>query len=756
MQYLKRRLVPIVIGLALVLAMLLIQFGDQSSLADLPQRLELLAFDARLNLVSSFGPTNDSAKVVIVDIDERSLREHGRWPWSRAKVAEMVDRLTKDGAAVIAFDVMFSEPEQNPVTEVSGVLREKGGESRLLADELGQFTELFDRDRRFSETLAGKAVVLGYAFYPGTNNRAGSLPGPLSVTNQQVVAHSSLTDIPGYNANLPALAKAASGSGFFSLQPDIDGVVRRAPLVVRHQNRLYASLGLEVLRQYLLVDSFTLRTSKINGVETVEAIVINGFGSIPLDAQGQMIVPYRGPKGSYPYISASDVLNGTIKKQVEGAIVLVGTTAPGLFDLRSTPVQAVYPGVEIHANLIDSILAKRFIEQPAWARGADFVVALVVGLVLALALPFFSPMIQIPATLLVAGGVAALNFMEWRQGLVLSLAMPLLLVALLATFNLAYGFLVESRSRRQLKEMFGQYVPPQIVQEMSENPKNYGFEGETRELTVLFADIRGFTTLSERLTAAELKRMLNRFFTPMTRVIFETRGTIDKYVGDMIMAFWGAPVSDPAHATQAIEAALRMLAETERLKREFLAENLPEVNIGIGCNTGPMNVGDMGSEYRRSYTVLGDSVNLGSRLEGTTKYYGVGLVVGETTRAQAGDAFVFRELDLVRVKGKAQAIRVYQPVCRAGEVNEELIRELETYHQALADFRARRWQAAQESFIALQAAYPGRHVYDLYLERIVHLAAADRARRGTGSMSGRRSKDGVTAKNHWQESLGSR
>lgn len=725
MHYLRRRFVPIALGLCLVMAMLWIQFGSYSYLADLPQRLKLLDFDVRLNQFGVYGPTNNSAKVAIVDIDERSLREHGRFPWSRAKMAEMVERLTNAGAAVIAFDVMFSEPELNPVAEVSGVLRKRGGESRVLADELGQFTELFDYDRYFAETLAGKAVVLGYAFYPGSGQRAGALPAPLAMTNQQVVAHSSLIAMPGYNANLPALAGAASGSGFFSLEPDIDGVVRRAPLVVRHQDRLYASLVIEVLRQYLLVDTFTLRTARIEGVETVEALDIDGFGSIPLDAQGQMIVPYRGPKGTFPYISASDVLGGDLKKQVEGAIVLVGTTAPGLFDLRSTPVQAVYPGVEIHANLIDAILAKRFLEQPAWARGADFVVSLVAGLVLALALPFFAPLIQILSTLAVAGAVAGLNFVVWRHGLVLALALPLIMVSLLATCNLAYGFLFESRSRRQLKAMFGQYVPPQIVQKMSENPKDYGFEGETRELTVLFADIRGFTTLSEGLTAAELKRLLNRFFTPMTRVIFETRGTIDKYVGDMIMAFWGAPVSDAGHATQAIEAALRMLKETERLKREFLAERLPEVNIGIGCNTGPMNVGDMGSEYRRSYTVLGDAVNLGSRLEGTTKYYGVGLVVGETTRAQAGEAFVFRELDLVRVKGKAQAIRVYQPVCRAGEVTDELVQELESYHQALADFRARHWQTAKEAFTSLQQCYPGRHVYDLYLERIAHLSVAD-------------------------------
>lgn len=726
MQYLRRRIVPILIGISLLFGMLWIQFRDHRLLGDLPQRVELLSFDVRLLRTHGlFVHKNTMAPVVIVDIDEPSLREHGRFPWSRAKVANMVERLAEAGAAVIAFDIMFSEPELNPAAEVAAGLQGQGEGSAQLAAELTQFEGLFDSDQRFAETLAGKAVVLGYTFYHQEENRAGTLPEPLTLSNQEVLPQTSMVPMTGYNANLPGLAKAASGGGFFSLIPDLDGVVRRAPLVVRHHDRLYASLGLEALRQYLLVDSVSLRTSLIKGVETVEGIAIEGFGTIPLDAQGQMIVPYQGPQGSFPYISASDVLAGRLDGAVEGAIVLVGTTAPGLFDLRSTPVQAVYPGVEIHANVIDAILSQRFLRQPAWALGADFVITITVGLLMALILPALAPVMQLLTTLLMTAGLTALNLLFWRQGLVLALAMPLVLIALLATANMGYGFLVESKSRRRLKEMFGQYVPPQIVHEMSENPKDYGFEGETRELTVLFADIRGFTTLSESLSAAELKKLLNRYFTPMTRIIFEARGTIDKYVGDMIMAFWGAPVQDEHHAIHAIEAGLAMLAETERLKREFMAEGLPEINIGVGCNSGPMNVGDMGSAYRRSYTVLGDAVNLGSRLEGTTKFYGVKLVVGETTRAQAGDRFLYRELDLVKVKGKAQAIRVYEPICRSVEAGEEVRRELSAYHDALADFRARQWQQAREAFRALQLATPDRHIYALYLERIDNLAAAD-------------------------------
>lgn len=730
MQYRTRRTLAMAMGIFLTTGLLWLQFAKPIWSGDLLQRLELMAFDIRLRVVKDIAPgssANEAAtKVVIVDIDERSLTEHGRWPWSRAKVATLLERLAQAGAAVVAFDVMFSEPEVNPAMEVASFLKKQGEGSHALAAELARFEESFDRDRQFAGALRSKEVVLGYTFQPHEPQRIGVLPQPLLVANPQIIPRSSLAAMRGYTANLPLLAHAALGSGFFSLIPDLDGVVRRAPLVARYNDQLFSSLALETLRHFLLADSIRLRTSLINGVETVEAVELAGFASIPTDADGQMIVPYHGPQGSFPYISASAVLAGSVPAgRMEGAIVLVGTTAPGLFDLRSTPVQAVYPGVEIHANLIDAILAKRFLVQPAWAQGADFVVMVAAGLALALVLPFFSPLWQIIWTLAVGTLLVLGNLVLWRQGLVLSLAMPLILTGLLATCNLAYGFLVESRSRRQLKGMFGQYVPPQIVQEMSENPQKYSFEGETREMSVLFADIRGFTTLSETLTAGELKKLLNRFFTPMTRIIFETRGTIDKYVGDMIMAFWGAPVPDAQHAVQAIEAALRMLQETERLQRDFSEEGLPRIAIGIGINTGPMNVGDMGSEFRRSYTVLGDAVNLGSRLEGTTKYYGVGLVVGETTRAAAGEGFVFRELDLVRVKGKAQAIRVYEPVCRKGGADEALQQELADYHRFLADFRARRWEEARAGFTRLRDAAPDRLLYGIYLERIEALSADD-------------------------------
>jgi adenylate cyclase len=401
-------------------------------------------------------------------------------------------------------------------------------------------------------------------------------------------------------------------------------------------------------------------------------------------------------------------------------MVLIGTSAVGLVDIRSTPVSSVFPGVEVHASVVAGIVDDRFPSEPAWADGVDIVVTLGLGLLLALLLPFASALVYVIASGAAAVAAIWLNLWLWiDQAFVTSVVGPLLAVVVVTTFNLVYGFFTETLQKLQLKSMFGQYVPPELVDEMSRDPKGISDAGERRVMTVLFCDIRGFTTISEQLTAAQLKDLLNRFFTPMTEIIFEHRGTVDKYVGDMIMAFWGAPLEDPNHASNAIDTALRMLARTDELRHTMKLLGYPEVNIGIGLNTGPMNVGNMGSQFRRSYTVLGDAVNLGSRLEGLTKFYGVRLIVGEHTR-EGQEGYLFRQLDRVRVKGKKEPTRIYTPVCRVAEADDSLRAGLEAYEQARRAYIERRWDEAEEGFGALRGIEP-LPVYDLYLERIAHL-----------------------------------
>ena len=522
-----------------------------------------------------------------------------------------------------------------------------------------------------------------------------------------------------YTGNIANLQESARTAGFFSLDADLDGILRRAPLVVRYHKKLYSSLALETARIYYLLDKIGVQTEKIGKTEAVSSISLGPRKIIPTDGAGRVIIPYRGAAGSYRYISARDVLHKKYPAKIfENAIVLVGTTSEGLFDLRAVPMQSVYPGVEVQANIISGLLDNKFPVEPAWVSGANLVLLVVLGLALALFLPRVKAFYQLLIFLSLLAAFVIFNVWMWSlQGIVLAVALPIMLMLSMTMFNLAYGFFTETEGRKKLKHMFGQYVPPHLVTIMNESPDTYGFEGESREMTVMFSDILGFTAMSEKLSATDLKKYLNRFFTPMTKTIFDHQGTIDKYVGDMIMAFWGAPVKNELHALQAVNAAFAMLAAVNELKQHFSKDGLPEISIGIGINTGMMNVGDMGSEYRRAYTVLGDSVNLASRLEGLTRYYDVDLIVGENTYDQIKDAYVCRELDLVKVKGKLRPVHVYQPIALQGQPGENDLRTLKRYHDALDLYRNQDWPGARELFMRLQLKSRCK-LYQIYLNRI--------------------------------------
>jgi adenylate cyclase len=480
---------------------------------------------------------------------------------------------------------------------------------------------------------------------------------------------------------------------------------------------------------------------------------------IPTDRFGQVIVPYigqtqMGSGATYPYISAIDVLNGNLSPEQEAALfnslVFIGSTATGLFDLRSTPMENIYPGVEIHANILNAILNSAptitvatenqdleaetgmdavlssltasqlatFPSKPDWEQGAVITILLVSGLFLTFVYPLLGPALLMLSSLTFMLGITALNFKLWADyNLDMSLIIILLLILLLTAINLTYEFLKEGLNRRAIKGMFDQYVPPAHIDAMLNNPDSYNFDGESKELSVLFSDIRNFTSISETLSATELKAMLNDFFTPITGIIFDHQGTIDKYVGDIVMAFWGAPLDDPNHQAHAVQAALKMLAKVKELKPEFKERGFPEVNIGVGINSGFMNVWDMGSTYRRSYTVLGNGVNLGSRLEGITKVYGVKLLIGEQTYDHL-EGYLCRLVDKVQVKGKEEPIRIYQPLCLEKEASEDLLSLVDQYHKAHQKYVEQNWDEAESMFRQLKEKDPDTLLYDVYLERI--------------------------------------
>ncbi|MGD2170726.1 MAG: adenylate/guanylate cyclase domain-containing protein [Gammaproteobacteria bacterium] len=719
-----QRIVRLVLSALILLVILL----DTSGVYKYPfiKQLENWTYDARLNFTR---PDTVDDRVVIVDIDETSLAEVGRWPWGRDQLARIVDNLFDFyGADVVAFDIVFAEKDESSGLEQF----EQLARTTLRGDE--EYIEALDKirpslkhDEIFAQSLVGKNVVLGYYFksrlQEGESGVTGLLPPALTRMDRQWSERLPINKAVGYGGNLEILQTSARSGGYFD-NPfvDADGVFRRVPLVQSYQGYLFASLALATTQAYLDADGIELAietegTRGENEYFALETINLKNH-KIPVDANGAVFVPYRGRQGSFPYIPAHEVLSRkTNPLALKNKIVLIGTSAPGLLDLRSTPVQNIYPGVEVHANIISGILDDRIKHKPAWTVGYELVLLIVIAVSMALLLPLVSPLLAATGTLGITGLVVAGTFVAWNNNLILPLASPLLLILLLFMLHMSYGFFIESRGKRQLANLFGHYIPPELVDEMSESPEEYSLEGENREMTVLFSDVRGFTSISEGMDPKQLTQLMNALLTPMTRVIHKNRGTIDKYMGDAIMAFWGAPLANAEHARHALYAALQMMEELKIMQEDFKQRGWPTVNIGIGLNTGDMNVGNMGSEFRMAYTVLGDAVNLGSRLEGLTKEYGVNIIVSESTKAAIPE-FVFRELDLVRVKGKNEPVAIFEPVGHKNDLDKSVTSEISEYRKALMNFRSQSWDKAELDFFNLNRINPDRQLYQVYLERI--------------------------------------
>lgn len=722
------------LGLLLSLAAVLYTLGAWTSHAI--QRQDTIIADLRMRL----EPFEHDPGIVIVDIDSRSLDEVGRFPWSRNVMAKLVEQLTRHyEASAVGFDVSFPEPD----TSSGYAVLERLAQRELkdvpgLRRELGLLKPALDYDGMFADAMRGQPVVLGFNL--SDTQRKGVLPEPAFTTEFLNGRAGRAYAAKGYEANIARLQQAAAGAGVFTALTDPDGLVRSSPVLFRIGDGYYPSLsaatlataiGARAIRPKLVgtVDTLSDSERAASAFDTIQMYVKGGAVAFPVGEAMIATVQFRGrggpDGGAFRYVSAADVLRGTVPKDVlEGTIVLVGTTAPGLQDLRATPVNAEYPGVEIHANMIKSMLDGRFKVRPWWAQTAEAILAGTVGLVLALGLAVLAPAWSV---LLAAGAFiacGAFNYLMYsRYDAVLDVFACLLLIATLFVLNLAWGYFFEFRKGRALVSRFGEYVAPELVEKMAEDPEAYDMDGESRELTVMFVDVRGFTTISEGLSPKALREYINLYLTAMSEDIRSShQGTLDKYIGDAVMAFWGAPVAFPDHASRAVATALLMQDSAARLNRDFLARGWPALKIGIGLNSGPMHVGDMGSRIRRAYTVMGDAVNLGARLEGVTKVYGVGIAAGSATRMAAPE-FAWRELDLVRVKGKNEPVAIYEPLGRRDALGPDVLEELAQWDAALALVRARQWEAAAQAVAALAARHPQQALYTLYLERIAHFRA---------------------------------
>ncbi len=708
------KLLLIGFGLALTCAAAWSELTSNGIVREAVQRLDDMGYDLKLRAAALSNAKQANSAIVIVDIDEKSLKEQGRWPWPRNKIAELITKTQAAGATVIALDMGFPEPEPNIAALVLAKLPPPllKTNSMLMQKILPQF----DYDQMLAQSIKNGETVLGMTFHDVATVTTGPRPQPVMTLNNSDAQKLILPHMSGYTNNIALLNQAAKSTGFINAFADSDGIIRHAALLLHYQNGIYPSLALEAARLYLLSD-IKLDMQRENNVITIDAIQL-GKQIIPTDIRGRVLIPFRGPAGSFPYFSATDILNNRLPANaLLNKLVFMGTSAFGLGDLQSTAVGSAYPGVEIHANIAAGILANHFPKEPTWLSGAELIFTILMGLLFSCLFPLLAPrgliisVITIPAFLILAN-----SMLFEKTAIVASVAVPILLIIILATLNMAFGYLLESRRRDQLKNIFGQYLAPAYIEELLKQNSKNTLAGESREMTVLFSDIRSFTSLSEKMAAADIKALLNLFFTPMTKIIFECNGTIDKYVGDMIMAFWGAPLPDAKHPRQAIIAALAMQAKVRELNPLFIERGLPALKIGIGINTGLMNVGDMGSEFRRAYTVIGDTVNLASRLESLTKYYGVDIIAGEQTYANQPD-FVFRKLDYVRVKGKEIAVTIYEPLCTRQDLTPALQEELAQYEQALGCYFNKQWQQAIDLFKALVEKYPDSRLYSIYLAR---------------------------------------
>lgn len=711
----KWREVRAIIALGIVLAALMasVQFSDGYA-RQLLSRLDLMLYDFRFNALLSYGQKEPSAqRVVIIDIDERSLKEVGHWPWSRKTVAALVDKLVAAGVVSVTFDVVFSEPEPNMALAIAESQAALAGPLQALAPQ-------FDYDQRMASSFGKTDVTLGYILHRDSFH-TGTMPPSLIDVSPDVVQRTAVEKMGGYTTNIEVLQQAARGQGFINGDPDPDGTVRRAPLVLRYGDQLYPSLALQTVMTYLLLDK--VRPEMIDG--SIQSFTL-GDKRVHTDTQGRMLVPYRGRQGSFAYIPAVDVLQGKADPALlSGSIAMVGTSAIGLVDLRTTPVGTMYPGIETQATMVDALLRGDAPYMPDIALGVNVLAIVVLGVLLALLLPLLGPAMMTVLGVLVFAVIAAGNVWLWQvKGLDFPVSGPLLTVILLYVINIAFGFFTAAQQKDQIKGMFGQYVAPAHIERLLADPAALSFAGESKNMTVLFSDIRNFTNMSETLSAADLKSLLNRYFTPMTEIIFSQQGTIDKYVGDMIMAFWGAPLDDPQHEKHAVMAAMLMQKKQAELRAAFTQIGLPAIHTGIGINTGAMNVGDMGSSYRRAYTVLGDAVNLGSRLESITKFYGAAILVSEQTYTAVRDDFVWREVDYMQVKGKQEPIRVYEPLALRDEASEHLLQQVEQYRLARTAYLTRQWDAAQQWFTQLVAdGGQFKTLSEIYLQRIQHYRA---------------------------------
>ena len=710
----KYSLLDRALALALLLAMLGIRLWDPLPVGT----LRLRAFDAYQSLL----PRQSTARpVVIADIDERSIAALGQWPWPRTQMADLVTKLKALGALAIGFDVVFPEPDRMSPASISKGLPQLDAPTRATLESLPSNDELF------AAAMKDGRVVLGESALNVASDGRGGKPKVGFAT----VGPSALRFVRQYPSllpNVPVLEQAAAGRGLFTIAQDADGIVRRVPMVIAVGNQLFPSLTLEMLRVLTGAGGILVKTDQTG----VLGVGLPGL-QLPTDSRGRVWVHFTEHDPNR-FVSAKDILSGEVPKaRIAGKIVLVGTSALGLLDNKTTPVSDSMAGVEVHAQVLEGALTNGMLNQPSWALAYEIIIALATGLAIIVFAPMLGPLILLLLGAVIAVGLVGFSWWKYKNdSLLIDATYPLLSSWIVYSALAFMNYLREQSGRRRIRQAFSQYMSPDLVSQLAQSSEKLVLGGETRVMSIMFSDVRGFTTISEsyKKDPQGLTALMNRFLTPLTNAIIDHKGTIDKYMGDAIMAFWNAPLKDSNQEQNACLAALDMQRRLAALNAERKAEaeaegkTLVPLDVGIGINTGECVVGNMGSDLRFDYSVLGDTVNLASRLEGQSKTYGIRTVLGNTTANAVKEAFALVELDLLQVKGKKEPEAVWTLLG-----DREVLRQPEfqtlarTHADMLSRYRGRDFEGAEsllETCRSLGSRFGLTALYELYRERIAH------------------------------------
>jgi len=658
--------------------------------------------------------------VVIVDIDEPSLKALGQWPWPRTLIAELVAKLQQAGAAAIAFDVIMAEPDRmspaalaDSLPQIDDTTREKMKSLPSNDDVLAQVME------------KGGRVVLGQSAILTPTPSEPDLPRTGIATIGPDPSRFLLT-YAGLLRNLPVLEKAAAGRGALTMRPERDGIVRRVPMVVKAGNEIVPAMTLDMLRVVTGSGAILIRTDPVG----IRAVAVPGL-ELPTDENGLFWISFS-PHDASRFVSAKDVLDGNFPAdRFQSRLVLIGTSAVGLLDIKATPVETSMPGVEIHAQLLENVLGQTLLSRPNYAVGAELLITGAVGIITVILAPVMGVMTLLAFGFFVTILIASVSWYFFAQhGLLFDISFPLIAIFTIYLTLVFINYFREQADRRKIRSAFAHYLSPTLVEQLANAPERLVLGGETRTMTILFSDVRGFTSISETFKddPQGLTKLMNRLLTPLTNSIIDRKGTIDKYIGDAIMAFWNAPLDDPLHEVHACSAALDMLHKIDELNHEREAEALEDgvpflpMKIGLGINTGTCVVGNMGSDLRFDYSVLGDPVNLASRLEGRTKSYGVPIILGARTAEKVNGNFAALQIDLITVKGKTEPESIYALVGDSRVAASEDFKSIaELMREMLACYRGRDWAGAEN---ALQRAKQAEQtfglagLFELYQSRI--------------------------------------